>query len=73
MNACDYAVAVRPLEPELGGGFVATVDDLPGCMADGETPQQALTRAYEAIESWLAAAEAAGRPLPLPSRILKSA
>ena len=34
----DYAIEIRPLTDEEGGGFFATFPDLPGCMADGETP-----------------------------------
>jgi hypothetical protein len=32
-----YAVVIEPLTDEEGGGFVATVPDLPGCMSDGDT------------------------------------
>ena len=35
-----YPVVIEPLAPEDGGGFVATVPDLPGCMSDGETPEE---------------------------------
>lgn len=38
MRAEDYPIEVRPLAEEDGGGFLATFPDLPGCMADGETP-----------------------------------
>jgi predicted RNase H-like HicB family nuclease len=41
MSAQDYQVDVSPLAAELGGGFVAIVPELPGCMSDGETPQDA--------------------------------
>ncbi len=66
MSAYDYEVDVRPLAAELGGGFVATVPDLPGCMSDGETPQEALTGAYDAIECWIAEAGHVGRAVPQP-------
>lgn len=32
---------VQQLPAEDGGGFVATVPDLPGCISDGETPEEA--------------------------------
>ncbi len=32
-----YTVVIKALSDEDGGGYVATVPDLPGCMSDGET------------------------------------
>ena len=40
-GSLDYAVMIAPLSAEDGGGFLATVPDLPGCMSDGETPEEA--------------------------------
>ena len=36
----DYPFEIRPLSEEDGGGFLITFPDLPGCMADGETPEE---------------------------------
>lgn len=47
-----HVVEVLPLSAEDGGGFSATVADLPGCMRDGETPEEALANVAEAIEAW---------------------
>lgn len=44
---------VRPLSAEDGGGYLVTFPDLPGCMADGETVEQAVVEAADAEESWL--------------------
>ena len=46
MNALDYPVIVQPLPAEDGGGFLALVPDLPGCMSDGETPEEALANMF---------------------------
>lgn len=73
MTANDYPLTISPLAPEDGGGFLALALDLPGCMSDGETPEEALRNGYDAIESWLAAAEAHGMTIPPPSAMLKSA
>lgn len=43
---------------------MATVPDLPGCMSDGETPQEALANVYDAIGCWIEGAEEMGRPVP---------
>jgi len=46
--------------------FVAEVPELPGCMADGATQQEALAHAAEAIEDWIETARQLGRPIPQP-------
>lgn len=73
MDASAYPLQIAPLPPEDGGGFLAIAPDLPGCISDGDTPEAALRNGYDAIESWLAAAEAHGVPIPSPSPALKSA
>ena len=70
MNRLDYAVVVEPLPPEEGGGFVATVPDLPGCMSDGATPEEALGNVQDAIATWIEAANDLGHAVPKPSRRL---
>lgn len=67
MSDLRYAVVVRPLSSEDGGGYAAIVPDLPGCMADGDTPEQALGRASDAIASWIEAAADLGHPVPEPT------
>lgn len=65
--AADYPVTIRPLSASDGGGFVAFAPDLPGCMSDGETPQEALANIEDAIISWIEAAHEMGRPVPEPA------
>jgi predicted RNase H-like HicB family nuclease len=62
----DYEIVIRPLTEAEGGGFGAIVPELPGCMADGETPQEALESVYDAIGCWMEAAQEMGRPVPEP-------
>ena len=68
MKPTDYPVVIEPLPDEDGGGFVATVPDLPGCMSDGETPAAALANVGDAIAAWIEAATDMGRSIPAPSR-----
>lgn len=68
MNHLEYPVLISPLSAEDGGGFLATVPDLPGCMSDGETPQEAVTNVQDAIAAWIEAARGLGRAVPAPSR-----
>ena len=68
MKPTDYPVVIEPLPDEDGGGFVASVPDLPGCMSDGDTPEAALAAVGDAITAWIEAAIDMGRPIPAPSR-----
>lgn len=47
-------------------GFIAEVPELPGCAADGATPQQALSNVQVVIQEWIETAQDLGRPVPLP-------
>ena len=46
--------------------FVSEVPELQGCMAHGETPEDALKNAKEAIQLWIATAKEFGDPIPIP-------
>jgi predicted RNase H-like HicB family nuclease len=68
MSKLEYPVVVEPLPAEDGGGFMATVPDLPGCMSDGATPEEALSNVQDAIVTWIEAAHDLGHAIPRPSR-----
>lgn len=61
-----HKVVIEPLSAEDGGGFLATVPELPGCMSDGETPAEALANVEDAIGCWIEAAREMGRTIPEP-------
>jgi len=63
----EYTIRLRPLTDEEGGGWLAEVPDLPGCMSDGETPEEAAHNVQDAIQEWMAAAREMGREIPSPS------
>ena len=44
--------------------FIAEVPELPGCMADGETYNEALSNAEKIIEEWIETAIELERPIP---------
>lgn len=46
--------------------FVADVPELPGCMAHGATPAEAVAQAQEAIALWIDTAREDGRTVPEP-------
>jgi predicted RNase H-like HicB family nuclease len=62
----EYPVVLRPLAPEDGGGWIALVPDLPGCMSDGASADEALRHVKDAIEEWKDAAQRMRRPVPRP-------
>lgn len=48
------------------GAYIAEVPELPGCMADGATYQEALANAEIIINEWLETAIELGRNIPEP-------
>ena len=66
INPADYHVVIQPIAPEDGGGFLAIVPELPGCMSDGETVEAAIAAVRGAIVEWIEAATSHGDPIPAP-------
>jgi predicted RNase H-like HicB family nuclease len=49
MHSVSHTYTIR-IEPDaLDGGFIASVVDLPGCMSQGETSDEALENVVEAL------------------------
>ena len=46
--------------------FLAEVPELPGCMADGKTYQEAIARAEVVMQEWIETAKELGRDVPEP-------
>lgn len=51
---------------EADSAFVVEVPELPGCMADGESYQEAVANAEQIIKEWIDTAKEEGRPIPEP-------
>jgi RNA polymerase sigma-B factor len=67
--ALPYTVAVQSETVQSEGKeprWSATVDELPGCASQGRTPDEAVERLRGAMESWISAALAQRREIPLP-------
>jgi antitoxin HicB len=47
-------------------GWVASVRELPGCLTQGQTPEEASRRIYEVMESWIEFQLEHGNPIPDP-------
>lgn len=52
------------LIPEDEGGYSVEVPALPGCYSQGDTRQEAISMAKEAIEIYLESCKAHGEPVP---------
>lgn len=46
--------------------FVAEVPELPGCMADGKSYQEAVANVETVIDEWIQTAKELNRPIPVP-------
>lgn len=62
----DYPIDINPIPDDEGGGYLITFPDLPGCIADGETIDEALAEARDAFSAWTMAEQADKGALPTP-------
>ena len=62
----DYQILVTWSAED--GAFVATVPDLPGCMAHGQSEREAIKSAQQAIALYVRDLEDQQEPLPQASR-----
>jgi predicted RNase H-like HicB family nuclease len=46
--------------------YVVEVPELPGCMADGKTYEEAIENAQVVISEWIETARSLGREIPVP-------
>jgi predicted RNase H-like HicB family nuclease len=46
--------------------FIAEMPELPGCAADGQTPQEALSNVHGIANEWIETARSLGREIPQP-------
>lgn len=68
-----YPIWICPLGEEEGGGYIAVAPDLPGCMSDGGTPEEAAENVRGAIGEWLDEMSRLGRQIPEPGSAAKAA
>lgn len=68
---CRYEVIIYWSKEDQS--FIAEMPELPGCMADGETAQEALKNIENVAESWVETARELGRDIPEPKGRLQFA
>ena len=62
-----YPIAIEPGNDATAWSVV--VPDLPGCFSAGDTLEEAMIQAEDAITGWIAAAIDDGQDIPAPSHI----
>jgi len=64
-----YPIAIEPGSDTTAFGVV--VPDLPGCFSAGDTLDEAIANAEEAVEAWIEAALEEGQDIPRPSSVAR--
>lgn len=65
--ALPYRIELIP-DPE-DGGYVVRIPDLPGCMSQGDTVEEAIEMIRDAQRGWLTVALEHGDPIPEPRSV----
>lgn len=68
MNTIHYSMHIQWSEEDRI--YIVTVPELPGCKTHGKTYEKAVKQAQYAIEGWIEANKALGRPIPTPRVIV---
>lgn len=65
--ALPYTIElVRDEDDDGNVGYVAEVEELPGCLSQGATPEEAIRNIFDAMEGWLSGALEDGKAIPEP-------
>jgi len=62
-----YAHLISRIPDEEGGGYLLTLPDLPGCIADGRTEAEAVENGRDAFAAAVSALTDMGRKIPAPA------
>jgi predicted RNase H-like HicB family nuclease len=68
-EAAEYLTKqyARVLMPDVSGVYVAQILEFPGCVAEGDSPQEAYEKLEAVAESWVDAMLRSGQRIPEPS------
>jgi len=61
-----YNIIIRYVEDDSGSYYFVKVQELDGCMSDGETVEEAHANIREAMEGWIETKLEEGYPIPTP-------
>ena len=59
-----YPFVVRRLTGDEGGGYLVEYADVPYCIEDGKTPDEAIRHGREALEACLVTIAVSAHPIP---------
>ena len=65
--ALDYPIELSRRDEDEESYWVCEIPDLPGCVADGETPEEAIESLSEAKRLWIESRLEHGHSVPLPT------
>lgn len=65
MNELGYKHHISILPIEEGGGYLIEFPDLPGCISDGDTIDEAIKNGKDAICCWIETAKQHDDEIPL--------
>jgi predicted RNase H-like HicB family nuclease len=65
----DLKYSIILHEDEESGGYTVEVPDLPGCITEGDTFEEAIEMAKEAIEGFIEVLKMDNEPIPKPSNL----
>ena len=63
----NYPVTIHP---DTDGGFVAEIQELPGCMTQGEILEEVFEAVDDARHGWIQVAYESGQDIPLPRKLI---
>ena len=66
LRSKDYPFTMRPLTGDEGGGYLIEFPDVPGCMSDGESPEETIINGRDALKCALLTLKEFGDPIPAP-------
>ena len=70
----DYLNLNYPITfyPETEGGYTVIIQDLSGCISEGDTLEEAMENILDAKKAWLETAWEYGDEIPLPSTLINN-
>jgi predicted RNase H-like HicB family nuclease len=66
--ALPYTIGiVEDIDEDGRRGWVAEIEELPGCISQGETPEEAAANVRDAMLGWISVAMEDGQHIPQPA------
>jgi antitoxin HicB len=62
----EYRFTIRPLTEDEGGGYLIEYPEVPGCMSDGDTAEEAMVNGQDALKCCLLTMKEFGDRVPAP-------